>query len=555
MKKLIAILLQVFIVLGCMAQLPVRTKTDRFWINDTLFVPWLSAHGVTPPIGGFIKFSDTLLTKKIMPRYEINNSLLLKVSYGDTLTSGKISTKKYVADGYVPFDPAKIYIKAAGDTLASFKNYLGNNFASFGIFTPLKYLAGNGGSNGTNNTMVGYHAGYNSTTASDNVFIGTLAGDLNTTAKKNVIIGSFGSRGVAASGIQNNVIIGYGNGAVTTGSSNTFIGSQAAQQNKAGIGNVVMGTIAGQYGNFSTSTIIGYQAGQGITNKGLSQSGIIKLGYSAGQSDTLSNKLYINNANSQSPLLGGDFTASKLTVGMNVVTMAGADSMLSVKNGINARGGKFTQNLEAKKVYISNIADTASSGNLQLMPKRWVLDRLALTSSNQLPKYVDSVTHDIKLESYCKCSSSYTRTTLKIINFNASDVQCSIDDLDGFKYNTGLGANMIISPYGDITGLKDGTFSGKIEAKTFQYSSQTPIASASTIYPSSILFHVTGFNTISTIDLTGLGTSFNGAISIIPDAVFSLNTAGNIAYSSTAIVGRVLIMTYENSSGKWYPSY
>jgi hypothetical protein len=78
-----------------------------------------------------------------------------------------------------------------------------------------------------------------------------------------------------------------------------------------------------------------------------------------------------------------------------------------------------------------------------------------------------------------------------------------------------------------------------------------PVASNSSMAPSGPIFHVTGTNTINTIGLPYAG--FTGCIRIIPDAVFSTGTSGNIAIASTAVVSKVLEMTYDGT--KWYPSY
>jgi hypothetical protein len=46
-----------------------------------------------------------------------------------------------------------------------------------------------------------------------------------------------------------------------------------------------------------------------------------------------------------------------------------------------------------------------------------------------------------------------------------------------------------------------------------------------------------------------------GSITIIPTAAFTTDTTGNIALASTAVVNRAIRFTYDNGTGKWYPSY
>jgi len=79
------------------------------------------------------------------------------------------------------------------------------------------------------------------------------------------------------------------------------------------------------------------------------------------------------------------------------------------------------------------------------------------------------------------------------------------------------------------------------------------VSSAGTITPTGQFFHVTGTTQINTISVPFTG--FIGSIRIIPDGVFTTGTSGNIALASTAVVGKVLEMTYDGSIQKWYPSY
>ena len=60
--------------------------------------------------------------------------------------------------------------------------------------------------------------------------------------------------------------------------------------------------------------------------------------------------------------------------------------------------------------------------------------------------------------------------------------------------------------------------------------------------------------TIATIT-NPFGTQEAGALFLIPKFGFTTNTSGNIALASTGMTGRTLIMTYDPSGNKWYPSY
>ena len=78
----------------------------------------------------------------------------------------------------------------------------------------------------------------------------------------------------------------------------------------------------------------------------------------------------------------------------------------------------------------------------------------------------------------------------------------------------------------------------------------TTVASDTTITvpANKTIFHVTGTTAISTINLPYSG--FTGKISIIPDEIFTFDTAGNIAETYTATVNRCIDLVYDGT--KWY---
>lgn len=81
------------------------------------------------------------------------------------------------------------------------------------------------------------------------------------------------------------------------------------------------------------------------------------------------------------------------------------------------------------------------------------------------------------------------------------------------------------------------------------------IASATTIAPTTSIVFVSGTTAIATITAPSPISAGGGQITIIPTGLFTTTTAGNIALGSTAVVGKALIMTYDATTGKWYPSY
>jgi hypothetical protein len=193
------------------------------------------------------------------------------------------------------------------------------------------------------NTAVGYKAGV-SVTGVYNTILGHNVGQNMTSATKNVVIGHNGTGNGIATGTHN-TIIGYqtknsgsnsiegltavGSGAGTSGNTqSTHIGYQAGLNN-GGTFSTTLGASAGRQGtknsivaigananyniggNFSvaigkdsaagTDTVtIGYDAGSNSTDS-------VFIGYQAGNQETNNNRLYIENSNSTTPLIYGEF--------------------------------------------------------------------------------------------------------------------------------------------------------------------------------------------------------------------------------------------------------
>jgi len=81
------------------------------------------------------------------------------------------------------------------------------------------------------------------------------------------------------------------------------------------------------------------------------------------------------------------------------------------------------------------------------------------------------------------------------------------------------------------------------------------VASGTTIAPSTYIVFVSGITTVQTITPPAPIATQGGAITIIPTGVFVTGLTGNIALASTTIVNKALIMTYDVTTTKWYPSY
>ncbi|MEY4928237.1 MAG: hypothetical protein RI894_2675, partial [Bacteroidota bacterium] len=144
------------------------------------------------------------------------------------------------------------------------------------------------------------------------VFLGELAGaneDLSN--NQNVFLGYAAGQNITAG--SHNIAIGHSALATTeTTNNNIAIGHLALNKNVGGVDNTALGTSAG-YNNMG--------------------SGNVFLGYNAGANETGNDKLYIDNTNTATPLIQGDFAANTLKI--NGAFQATQDAKINGKISIN----------------------------------------------------------------------------------------------------------------------------------------------------------------------------------------------------------------------------
>jgi len=151
-----------------------------------------------------------------------------------------------------------------------------------------------------NNVFIGNSSGFYSRTGDDNVFIGTKSGGSNNTGHSNVFIGSNA---------------GYGGdqySSVGTGNDNVFVGDSCAYNSLYGYRNVFLGSKSGI--------------------NSLSGSGNTFIGYESGYNETGSNKLYISNSDTFTPLIKGTFPNTDLSFTATTINATG--SLLVTGNSI-----------------------------------------------------------------------------------------------------------------------------------------------------------------------------------------------------------------------------
>ncbi len=239
-------------------------------------------------------------------------------------------------------------------------NWLGTNDA-----TPLAFKAGGSYAGfldaGKFNTAFGPGAGAafsnTSTTVNHNLALGYAALQNNNALNPTVGITGY-NIGIGSLALTNATTatanVGLGFQALRDCQScyyNLAIGTSALAGLTTGNSNVAIGTTAMASNNGTNNVAIGFQAG--FSNTGTA-SGNTFIGYQAGYSETASNKLYISNSNTATPLVYGDFATKYLAVG----EVAAADRAAANSGGYRllVKGGMITEKI---KVAVAGTADWA----------------------------------------------------------------------------------------------------------------------------------------------------------------------------------------------------
>ncbi len=189
------------------------------------------------------------------------------------------------------------------------------------------------------------HGGY------DNVFLGNDAGVANQWGRGNVFIGMNAGKENVMGGTS--VMIGAYAGQTTSQSEeNTFIGFNAGGSSGGGDQNVYLGASAG--GTFGwMNVMLGNHSGS--SNSG---DGNIFIGYASGADETGSNKLYIANSNTTTPLIKGTFPNVDLDLTATNINLNGTLST----SGNATVGGTLTTtgnaNLNGTQTWVNHSTGT-----------------------------------------------------------------------------------------------------------------------------------------------------------------------------------------------------
>ena len=166
--------------------------------------------------------------------------------------------------------------------------------------------------NSGNSIFIGVNAGLNDDlSANQNIFIGTSSGTSATNQIQNTAIGNSSLENLNSG--FGNTVYGHETGKfVQTGSNNTIIGrlSGRGSANHTKNNNTFLGAQSGEISEASNNTYIGFQSGQ----SNVTGTGNLFIGMRSGQNELGSNKLYIDNSNTASPLIYGEFDNDLLRV-------------------------------------------------------------------------------------------------------------------------------------------------------------------------------------------------------------------------------------------------
>jgi len=188
------------------------------------------------------------------------------------------------------------------------------------------------------NTAMGFNALYSNTTGRQNTAIGYKSQELTTIGYNNTAIGDL-SLTSNTTGYYNTALGSNSMGDNTLGFNNTGVGIGSLRKNTEGDRNVGVGSSAlSENLTGNDNTALGSYAGKGV--EGNSVSGCVFIGYSAGENNTNDNKLFIDNSNTATPLIGGDFSTNQVDIngtikisggspGANKVLTSDADGLAS----------------------------------------------------------------------------------------------------------------------------------------------------------------------------------------------------------------------------------
>lgn len=269
------------------------------------------------------------------------------------------------------------------NTAIGYQSLFGGNDPALNIGTFNTAVGANTLQNNTSggaNIAIGVEALENNTSGGANVAVGYRALNSNTAGSSNTAIGSnslfynkanYGNTAIGQNAMfyANNSITGYAanNTAVgfealkgstipadNTGSGNIALGSYSMHDNTSGGQNTAVGIYSlSNNTTASNNTAIGYDAGGNL----ITGSGNVMLGREAGGTINVSNKLFIDNSNTNDPLIKGDFSTNELKINSKLRVGGTGDTPTA------------TLQVDGSVAITAKIALTSSQNNLNVAGK------------------------------------------------------------------------------------------------------------------------------------------------------------------------------------------
>jgi hypothetical protein len=266
-----------------------------------------------------------------------------------------LATLKQSGDFNIPFTQG---YQIGGDTVLHenggysifLGKFAGQNITTGQANTFVGQLSGANNTEGNYNSFFGFKAGQNNTTGLANTFIGEEAGQQNSEGSYNVMVGA-GAGDSNTTGELNTFIGSYSGYKNTTGNQNTFLGEQSGENNTIGAGNTYLGIRAGR--------------------NNITGSDNVFIGKSAGANESGSDKLYIANNNTTTPLIWGDFSTEELRInGTLKVTNLPVGDYHNVQWDASTKQFYYDISSQRYKENISELTDDFSK-LLKLAPKTY----------------------------------------------------------------------------------------------------------------------------------------------------------------------------------------
>lgn len=215
---------------------------------------------------------------------------------------------------------------------------------------------------GLYNVYVGEESGNYTLSGNSNTLCGYSVGNSLTSGSSNTVFGAWALQG-SVSGNYNSGIGTSVFASLTSGGYNVAIGTECLYSLTTGSFNVAIGksTMPGCAGG-SYNTAVGKDAGAGITSGNYNVLLGFKAGYSAGN---ISDKLYIENSNSTTPLIGGDFANDLAGINM---TIANIKSTLHIGGSFGAKVTAKSANFTADATTFTYLCTTGAGGITATLP-------------------------------------------------------------------------------------------------------------------------------------------------------------------------------------------